>query len=216
MYRWCWTIDLTIFWFGAKKSNFRCYSRVWRTSTIHFLFYSMSMLLLKFRATSTTKVGVLVPNVAAPLPPLHVPICAPTHPPHTKVCLFVRENWNHAVIILLNWRYDILTHVSTTVVPSTYQWHIDDIFCIILLEWRYDILTHMSMMVVPPTCQWHIDDIFRIILLEWRHDILTHMSMTVVPPTCLWLVDVIFRIILLNWRYVIRINMSMAVLPPTC
>jgi hypothetical protein len=32
-----------------------------------------------------------------------------------------RDNLNHAILILLNWRYAILTHMSVTVVVPTCQ-----------------------------------------------------------------------------------------------
>jgi hypothetical protein len=35
--------------------------------------------------------------------------------------LLFRDNLNHAIMILLNWRYAILTHMSVTVVAPTCQ-----------------------------------------------------------------------------------------------
>jgi hypothetical protein len=35
--------------------------------------------------------------------------------------IFFLDNFNHAIMILLNWRYAILTHMSVTVVAPTCQ-----------------------------------------------------------------------------------------------
>jgi hypothetical protein len=39
--------------------------------------------------------------------------------PHTNEHIFIGENWKHAIIILQNLRYVILTHMSLTPVGPT-------------------------------------------------------------------------------------------------
>jgi hypothetical protein len=41
---------------------------------------------------------------------------------------YLWDNLNHAIMILINWRYAILTHMSVTVVVPTCQWDTNDTF----------------------------------------------------------------------------------------
>jgi hypothetical protein len=61
---------------------------------------------------ATTTVGALN---------LHMHTSGVKHMQRVTKLIINRDNLNHAIMILLNWRYVILTHMSVTVVAPTCQ-----------------------------------------------------------------------------------------------